>query len=583
MMSTLSTGRDELVAARKRSRGLIGWAFTFSIFVNLLMLVGPLFMLQVYDRVLASGSEATLVALFVLVAALYALMAVLDFARGRIMFRTGARFQEALDERVFDAVLRRAILPKERTAPAKALQELQSIQGALASPGMMALMDFPWVPIFISALFLFHPMLGWLGVAGSLVLIALAFASQLLSRRRLPEMRIASAQAHHMAEQARQQVETVRAQGLTGQLTKRWARMRVKAQQHSVAHSDVVGGFQSVTKTFRMFLQSAMLAAGAWLVLQAELSAGAMIAGSILLGRALAPVEQALGQLKVLQGAAQSWKSLAALLSATPPAAPKTALPCPDARLQASNLAVCPVGAATPVLHGVDFAVAPGTALGLVGPSGSGKSSLIRTLVGIWPAQHGEVRLSGARLDQYNDNILGSHIGYLPQEVEFFPGSIAENIARMADEPDEAEVVRAAQAACCHELILSLPQGYDTPVKGGDAELSGGQRQRIALARALYGNPVLLVLDEPNSALDAEGQMALNQAINKMKADGKAVVISSHQPASLGVVDHLIVLGKGTVLTQGPRDEVLKSMMAAVEGLKKAVTARETTADEATA
>jgi ATP-binding cassette subfamily C protein len=505
-------------------------------------------------------------------------MAILDFARGRIMARTGARFQEALDNRVFDAVLRRAILPKERIAPAKSLQDLQSIQGALASPGMLALMDFPWVPIFIAALFLFHPLLGWLGVAGACALITLAVASQFMTKRKVPEMQRASAYAHNLAEQARRQVETVRAQGLTNELSHRWSKLRVEAQKQSVAHSDVAGGFQSVTKVFRMFLQSAMLAAGAWLVLQGELSAGAMIAGSILLGRALAPIEQALGQLKVLQSAFESWKSLSGLLSATPPVARRTDLPTPEATLLVSNVSVCPVGSSSPTLQGVNINVTPGTAVGLVGPSGSGKSSLIRTLVGIWPARMGEVRLGGVKLDQYDEAKLGSYIGYLPQEVDFFSGSVAENIARMAEAPDEAEVVRAAKAACCHDLILSLPQGYDTAIKGGDVELSGGQRQRVALARALYGDPMLLALDEPNSALDTDGQMALNQAIIQMKAAGKVVIMSSHHPASLGVVDQLVVLGQGSVMAQGPRDEVLKSMMAAVESKRNAVSAKQATA-----
>ena len=569
-MSVKKHGVDELAKARSQSLGLVGWVFFFSIFVNLLMLVGPIFMLQVYDRVLASGSEATLVAMFALVAALYALMSLLDFARGRIMARCGARLQEALDTRVFEVVLKRSILPQERSAPQRALRDLEAIRSILASPGFLAILDFPWVPVFIAALFIFHPLMGWLGIAGAIVLIVLAVVNQFLTRKKIPDMQTASARSHGLAEETRRHIEIVRAHGMGDQIVPRWNEMREKGQDFAMAHNDLSGAFQASTKAFRLFLQSAMLALGAWLVLQAELTAGAMIAGSIILGRALAPIEQSLSQLKPLQSAGAAWRSLGNLLAQTPPEEKKTELPRPEPRLSVKSVAISPVGSATAILSQVDFSMDPGDVIGVVGPSGTGKSSLLRTLIGVWPPRAGEVRLGAARLDQYNPSMLGGYVGYLPQEVDFFSGSVAENIARMAGEPDETEVIRAAKAACVHELILTLPQGYDTIMKSGETDLSAGQKQRIALARALYGDPAFLVLDEPNSALDAEGQEALNEAILKMKTDGKIVIISSHHPAGLAAVDRLIVLGNGTVVAQGPRDQILKSMIAAIEKNRKA-------------
>ena len=414
-------GIGELAKARSQSLGLVGWVFLFSIFVNLLMLVGPIFMLQVYDRVLASGSEETLVAMFALVAALYALMSLLDFARGRIMARFGARLQEALDTRVFEVVLKRSILPQERSAPLRALRDLEVIRSVFASPGFLAILDFPWVPVFIAALFIFHPLMGWLGIAGAIVLILLAVVNQLLTRKKIPEMQAASARSNGLAEETRRHIEIVRAHGMGGQIVPRWNEMREKGQGFAMAHSDLSGAFQASTKAFRLFLQSAMLALGAWLVLQAELTAGAMIAGSIILGRALAPIEQSLSQLKPLQGAVTAWRSLGDLMAQTPPEARKTELPRPEPRLSVKSVAVSPVGSATAILSQVDFSMDPGDVIGVVGPSGTGKSSLLRTLIGVWPPRAGEVRLGAARLDQYEPSMLGGYVGYLPQEVDFFP------------------------------------------------------------------------------------------------------------------------------------------------------------------
>nr|WP_235963006.1 type I secretion system permease/ATPase [Ruegeria haliotis] len=544
-------------------------AFLFSIFVNLLMLTGPLFMLQVYDRVLGSRAVETLTALFLLVALLYSLMAMLDFARGRIVARFGARFQSQLDERVFDATLRRALYPQARSAPATALRDLESIQNLCASPVLLAVMDIPWTPVFLAAIFLFHPLLGWLAVTGGGLLIIIALLNQAMTHRKVAAAQSASARANAFSEHARQAAEVVRSQGMQKDVTLRWLNQRSDALRQTVAASDWTGSFTSLTKSLRLFLQSAMLALGAWLVLQNEMTPGAMIAGSILLGRALAPVEQAVGQWGMIERARAAWVSLNRFLDQTPPEIPRTKLPVPAARLEAKSLTVVPPGAATPTLRNVTMSLEPGRALGVIGKSGSGKTTLAKALLGLWRPTAGEIRLGGATLDQYDSTDLGRHIGYLPQQVTLFNGSVAENIARMSANPDAQAVVEAAKKANAHELILTLEKGYDTFLEGNDSQLSGGQKQRIALARALYGDPVLLILDEPNSALDAEGTEALNAAVRGLKAAGKSAIIMTHRPQAISECDDLAVVEKGQLVKFGSRDEVLSSMVQNAGAIKR--------------
>lgn len=571
IMNDKNLGRPELVAARRSGRFFIASVFIFSSVVNLLYLTGPLFMLQVYDRVLGSRSEETLAALFLLVGALYAVMAVLDFARGRILSRLGARFQNALDERVFHATLRRGLQPSERGTPANGMRDLETIQGVLASPGTMAIFDLPWAPIFFAALFIFHPLLGWLGLVGAVTLIVLALLNQVLTQSRVLQAQDASAQANGFAEQTRQSAELVRAQGMVSSLSSRWLGLRQGAQSSTMRASDVSGAVTSITKSFRLFLQSAMLALGAWIVLQGEMTAGAMIAASILLGRGLAPIEQSLGQWPMIQRARAGWKGLIDLLASTPPDVEQTQLPRPKAKLQVKDLSVVPPGSRIPNLRDVSFVVEPGTALGVIGKSGSGKSTLARALVGLWQPVLGEIRLDAARLDQYGSETLGQYIGYLPQNVVLFPGTVAENIARMSLTPDDAEVVQAAKIAQAHELILSLPQGYDTIIEGGSIQLSGGQRQRLALARAIYGGPELLILDEPNSALDEDGSRALGLAIRAMKDAGKSVIIMTHRPTAIAECDNLLVVDQGTTRAFGPRDQVLNALVANAKAVSQTI------------
>lgn len=554
-------GWEELRAARSEGRGLFAAVALFSTFVNLLMLTGPIFMLQVYDRVLGSRSQETLAALFALVLFLFLTMGLLDIARGRVMARLAARFQARLDRRVFTAALARTALVPGDPAAASGLRDLEAIRQLLAAPVLLALFDAPWAPLFLAAVFIFHAWLGWVAVAGGLVLVVVTLLNQAGTRRAVLTAHAANLKAERMADQLRDEADLVQSMGMRGATFARWSAARTEALAGSIAATDQSGIYSIFSRTFRLFLQSAMLAAGALLVLKGELTPGAMIAASILMGRALAPVEQAIGGWAFVQRAQEAWGRLAALLSAIPPEGPRTALPKPRAALEANQLTVVPPGQSQASLRMVSFRLEPGQALGVIGPSGAGKSTLARALTGLWRPAAGWIRLDGATLDQYDPDALGAHVGYLPQRVTLFDGTIAENIARLSPAPDDAAVVAAAQKAAAHQMILDLPAGYDTRVSQSGGRLSGGQIQRIGLARALYGDPVLLVLDEPNSNLDNDGSMALNAAIRGMKAEGRSVLIMAHRPAAIQECDLLLVLDGGARRAYGPRDEVLRAMV----------------------
>jgi ATP-binding cassette, subfamily C, bacterial len=545
-------------------RGLSGWFWSialFSIFVNLLMLTGPLYMLQVYDRVLGSRSEATLLALTLMIAVLFAIMGMLDHARARLAARIGATVQSRLDDRVFRGELSAALAPGARSRPASGLSDLDAVKRLFASPVLFAVFDMPWAPVFVAAIFLFHPWLGWLALAGGGLLLVITSANQFATRAPENEAHRAAMAGDAFAENVRQQAETVRALGMTEAALTRWRRMRRSTLQAQLGSSDRVGAFTATSKSFRFFLQSAMLGLGAYLVIHGQMTAGAMIAASILLGRALAPVEQAIAGWPMVLRARLGWGNLNDLLAASPPAPEPTPLPRPRARLAVNQITVIPPEAQKASLRLLSFELEPGQALGVIGISASGKSSLARVLTGIWQPASGTVRLDGATLEQYGSEMLGSYIGYLPQDVVLFDGTVAENIARLAEAPDAAAVVAAATRAGAHDMILGLPQGYDTPVSAGGARLSGGQKQRIGLARALFGDPLLLVLDEPNAHLDAAGSEALNRAVRQAKAEGKAVILMAHRPMGIAECDLILVLENGAAKAFGPRDEVLKSQV----------------------
>ncbi len=561
-------GRVELRAALRKNRGLFWAVGIFSFFANALMLTGPLYMLQVYDRVLGSRSLETLVALSLLVAFLYGIMGVLDFARGRVLARAGLRFLSGLDRRVFDAVGKSATGRKDPAAKT-ALSDLDSIWKLMSSPVALAVFDLPWTPVFLFGITLFHPWLGGLAVTGGAILILVAILNQLTTHHPVQEAASAEQASYATRALVHDEAEMIQSLGLRAGTHDRWKKGRIAALQKQTAASDLRGGFSTTTRTFRLLLQSAMLGLGAWLVLLDQLTPGAMIAGSILLGRALAPIEQVIGQWPHLQHATRSWARLGTLLETIPPEPPRTELPHPKAKLQVQKLVVVPPGSSQAALRLISFEVEPGQAVGVIGPSGAGKSSLARALTGVWHPAGGKVRLDGAPLDHYDPDRLSQYIGYLPQRVHLFDGTIAENIARMATQPDSAQVVSAASMAGAHEMILKLSEGYDTKITSHGGSLSGGQIQRIGLARALYSNPEILILDEPNSNLDNPGSEALNTAIRALKKAGKSVLIMAHRPAAIQECDLLLVLEDGNRRAFGPRDEVLKEIVSNHQAIRK--------------
>ena len=555
-------GAREIRAALAESRRLFMAVGLFSAFVNLLMLTGPVFMLQVYDRVLRSRSEATLVALVGIVAFLFLIMGLLDHFRARVLARAGARFQARMDPRVLGAILTRAGASSQaRSAPATGLADLEAMQRFASGPGPFAFFDAPWTPVFLFALFLFHWMLGLLAVFSGVLLLALALMNQARTARLQAEAGEASARAFQLTEQVRAGGETVRGLGMRSAALARLAAIRNRTLDATIAASDRGGAFAATTRTLRLFLQSMMLGLGAWLAIQGAVTAGVMIAASILLGRALAPIDQAVFQWPVLQRALQGRRSLARLLSGTPEEPVRTPLPAPNpaalrqsgqSLMAAETLYVGAPGAARPAVRGASFELHPGSAVGIAGPSASGKSTLARALAGVWPPLSGKVTLAGAALDQYGEAALAGHLGWLPQEVVLFEGTVAENIARLDPDPDPEAVVTAARHAGAHEMTLSLPGGYDFEVAAGGAALSGGQRQRIALARAFYGDPAIVVLDEPDAHLDAEGAAALNRAVAGLKARGGAAVIVAHRPGAFVQCDAVLTMVDGALRPAEP-------------------------------
>ena len=556
----MSRHRDELKAARADNRGLLLRVGVFSIFVNLLMLTGPLFMLQIYDRVLSSRSEPTLVALFALVAFLYLMMGLLDHARALLVARMAARFQDRLDRRVLAAAMQRLSVRAGDPQAQTAQRDLDSIQRFFGSRVFLALFDMAWTPLFLAAIFLFHPVLGLVALGGGAILVIIALSNQRLTKNRQHKAMQLSEEASRLESQIKNEAETIQSLGMMNTMMGRWQQTRRAALEADVGAKDRADGFSTSSRTFRLFLQSAILAAGAWLVLQNALTPGAMIAASILMGRALAPVDATIGQWASIQRAQEGWARLTQLLQDVPPAPARTPLPMPKSQLDVQSITVTPPGGTAYALRMVAFSLEPGQALGVIGPSGSGKSTLARALVGSWRLAGGRIRLGGAPLDQYDPDVLGRLIGYLPQRVALFEGTIAQNIARFDPDPDPHDIVNAARDAGVHDLILNLPEGYDTRIDARGGRLSGGQAQRVGLARALYGAPALIVLDEPDSHLDREGVAALDTTIQNCRKRGTTLVVIAHRPAALQSCDMLMVLENGTRAAFGPHAEVMENM-----------------------
>jgi ATP-binding cassette subfamily C protein EexD len=520
----------------------------------MLMLVGPLYMLQVYDRVLMSGSVPTLLALTWLIVGLMAVMGILEWVRSMVLIRVGARMDGLLSLRLFNATLDYAATrPNANTQP---IRDLDAVRQFMTGNGLFVFFDAPWMPVYLLVLYLFHPLLGLLATVGGLILIVLALVNERATKKLLTEASAESMKENQYIGSNLRNLEVIDALGMRDRILRRWLGFHEKVMGLQAKASDRAAAVTATSKTFRLLLQSLMLGLGAWLAIDQIITPGVMIAASILMGRALAPVDQMIGVWKQFVGARGSYERLNDLLTKIP-AKPRTmTLPAPKGTLSAEAAVVAPPGAKLPSLRGVSFHISAGECIGVIGPSAAGKSSLARALLGVWPAAAGKMRLDGADITQWNRDELGPHIGYLPQDVELFEGTVAENIARFG-ELDAAKIVAAAQMAGVHEMILKLPQGYETPLGEGGASLSGGQRQRVGLARALYAEPKVVVLDEPNSNLDDVGEAALAQAVAAMRAKGTTLVLITHRPSILAQVDRIMVLREGLIDMFAPRDEVL--------------------------
>ena len=548
----------------------------FSAVINILMLAGSLYMLQVYDRVLSSRSVPTLIGLSLLLLAAYGLQGFLDAVRVKMLARIGARFDEQISPLAFAAAGRLSLAGKRADEALQPIRDLDHIRGFLASLGPTALFDMPWMPLFIGGCFLLHPWLGLLALAGGVLIVGLTLATEQASRAALKGQMASRAAREALAEASRRNAEVVAAMGMGAGFTGKWREANRRHVGDWLLASDVTGTSGAVAKVFRMVLQSAVLGLGAYLAIHDQISGGAMIAASIMTSRALAPIEIAVANWKGFIGARLGMRRLGDLLDAPSMAERQpTPLPAPAATLTAENLIVAAPGRAAPVVTGVSLRLEAGQGLGIIGPSASGKSSLVRALVGAWPALKGDIRLDGASLDQWTREALGRHIGYLPQDVELFDGTVAENIARFSANATGEGIVAAAEAAGAHEMILRLEEGYDTRIGEGGMALSGGQRQRIGLARALYGRPFLVVLDEPNANLDPDGDAALTLAVQGVRARRGIVIVVTHRQSAISGLDRLALMGEGRIQAFGPKEEVLGKLARqnGVPGIKRAAEA----------
>lgn len=546
---------DSLRNAQLAARSVLLRAGFFSLFVNLLMLTGPLYMLQIYDRVLSSRSFETLIVITLLTLALFAAMGMLDFVRSALLSRAGASFERQLQEVTFNSSMRAAIAAG--ALPERPLRDLRQIRQFVGSPALTAFFDAPMTPFFLLMVFLMHWLLGIVAVAGLLALLALAIINERWSRIGNETAQKLTLETDRLATATLRNAVAADAMGMRRGLRERWLTSSNAAVGNALIASDRIMGLTAISKATRLFLQSAILGTGAYLAIMQEVTPGVMIAASIITGRALAPVEVVTSQWRNYAQTISAYGRLKKFLSATQEVADRMQLPAPKGQLLLEKVYVQPVSAAKPIVKNVSFSLQPGEALGVIGPSAAGKSTLARAIVGVERVVSGEVRIDGAMLEQWDKDFLGKHIGYLPQDIELFFGSVAENISRFTAEATSEEVIAAAQAAGAHELILSLPDGYETNIGDFGRTLSAGQRQRIGLARALFRDPVLVVLDEPNSNLDADGDAALARAIRRLKERGATTVIVAHRPSAIAFVDKLLMLSEGEMKAFGDRDAVL--------------------------
>jgi ATP-binding cassette, subfamily C, type I secretion system permease/ATPase len=553
-------GGSELRNALWSCRTAFVGTAAFSFITNVLMLTGAIFMLEIYDRVLPSRSVPTLVALCVIAGILFAAMGLLDALRGRLLSRAGSVIDENLAARVFEVVLRLPVRTGNVRDGLQPLRDLDSIRSFLSGQGPTALFDLPWLPLYLAIIYAFHPALGITASIGAVVLISLTLLTDALSRGPTREATTLATTRTNLAQACVRNAEALAGMGFASRLGGLWRHHNDRALERQRSVADIAGGLGALARVLRMILQSAVLAVGAYLVILQEASGGIIIAGSILSARALAPVDIAIANWRGFIAARQSWERLGQLLARLPSQPQPMPLPAPSNKLQVEGLVIVPPGQQKVTVRDISFALNPGQGLGIIGPSGAGKSSLARVLVGAWLPAAGKVRLDGAALDQWAPEALGQHIGFLPQGVELFAGSVAQNIARFDPNANSEAVIEAAISADVHDLIVSLPNGYDTEIGDGGSVLSAGQRQRVALARALYGDPFLVVLDEPDASLDQEGEQALQKAILGVRGRGGVAVVVSHRQVVLGAVDLLLALDRGRPVAAGPKELVLQKL-----------------------
>lgn len=532
----------------------------FSCLINILALTGPLFMVQIYDRVLPSRALPTLIALLVLAVGLYAIFGVLDVVRTRLMARVAGLVDTSLSGRVFAAIIRAPLHAKAGGDALRPAHELDLIRSALTGPGPIAIFDLPWIPIYLAICFLLHPLIGWLTAAAMALFVTIAFLTDTKTRSLTRDAATAAAQRNHCAQSAYRGSEAIAAMGMGHALKAHWDAAHEAHVTHQHGASDVGNTLGGTSKAIRYVLQSAALGAGAYLAVTEQISAGLVFAASIIVARAVAPIEQIIGHWKTMLAAWQAWQRLKDTLASIPEDISKTTLPPPSKNFSVESVFAVPPGEQRSSIRNVTFKLTAGTVLGILGSSGSGKSSLVRALVGVWPTKSGSIRLDGASLDQWSAAALGRHIGYLPQSVDLFPGSIAANIARMDPYAPDAAIIEAAKAGGLHDMITALPGGYDLTLRDGGSNLSAGQRQRIGLARALYGDPFLVVLDEPNSNLDTAGEEALAAAIAGVRARGGIAIVVAHRKALIPLFDQVLIMEGGLARAFGPTAAVFKAL-----------------------
>lgn len=559
-----SIPKNEITEALMQFKKAFRSIGVFTACINLLMLVPSIYMMQVYDRVLASRNDFTLFMLSFMAMGLYALISALEHVRSMVVIRIGAKIDAFLNQRIYTAAFEQNLRGAGVNA-GQALNDLTTIRQFVTGSGMFAFFDAPWFPLYLLVIFIFNPWVGLFALVSVSILIALAWINQWVSSAALTEASKVSVQSTSMATNNLRNAEVIEAMGMLPQIRERWFTLHNRFLHLQAEASRKAAVITAITKFVRTTVQSLILGVAALLVIKGEMSGGVMIAASILLGRTLSPVEQIIGVWKQWEGVLSAYKRLEDLLKRHPPRKAGMSLPPPDGNLSVDQVAACPPGTNRTVLRNVKFELSSGEVMGLIGSSGSGKSTLARLLVGVWPAAMGSIRLDGADVFQWSKDELGPFIGYLPQDIELFAGTIAENISRFG-EIDSTKVVAAAKLSGVHELILQMPEGYETRVGDGGAGLSGGQKQRIGLARALYGDPVFIVLDEPNSNLDDVGELALAQSILELKKRKKTVIIISHRPSIIRVTDKLMVLQAGAPIAFGPTQQVLDAIAKAQQG-----------------